>query len=262
MAAFFVLPSDPGNICYKRAREVASTLQLKSMRRNCFAPIQASNRQSMPVNVKRKEHWETIYQTKQPNQVSWTQEVPAMSLEFIHQEHLPKSAAIIDIGGGDSKLVDHLLKEGYNNITVLDISEAALERAKKRLGPDAAKVKWLVQDVLDFHPTVQYDLWHDRAAFHFQTEPSEWNQYLQNVKNAVKGLVIIGTFSTEGPQKCSGLEIRQYDEPTMKQQFESAGFQTIGCKREDHLTPSGAVQNFVFCSFYNKKRVASEKQPS
>lgn len=201
----------------------------------------------------KKEHWETIYQTKEPHQVSWTQEVPVMSLSFIHQYKIPKTAAIIDIGGGDSKLVDHLLKEGYTNITVLDVSGTALERAKRRLGPDASKVKWLVQDVLDFHPKVKYDLWHDRAAFHFQTEPSQINQYLNIVKNAVQGMVIVGTFSKDGPQKCSGLEIRQYDEQTMKQQFETAGFQNIECKREDHLTPSGAVQNFVFCSFTTKK---------
>ena len=116
----------------------------------------------------KKEHWESIYQTKEPHQVSWTQEVPVMSLSFIHQYKIPKTAAIIDIGGGDSKLVDHLLKEGYTNITVLDVSGTALERAKRRLGPDASKVKWLVQDVLDFHPKVKYDLWHDRAAFIFK----------------------------------------------------------------------------------------------
>jgi trans-aconitate methyltransferase len=200
-----------------------------------------------------KEHWETIYQTKQPNEVSWTQEVPAVSLEFVHQFKIPKSAKIIDIGGGDSKLVDFLLNEGYINISVLDISEAAIERAKERLGIDASKVTWIVCDILDFHPTTKYDLWHDRAAFHFQTDPLHINQYLQIVKESVDGMVIIGTFSPDGPKKCSGLEIKQYDENGMKEKFESNSFKNIECKREDHITPAGIVQNFVFCSFLKAK---------
>lgn len=198
---------------------------------------------------KLKEHWNTIYQTKQPNEVSWTQEVPAISLEFIHKHRLPKTAKIIDIGGGDSKLVDYLLNEGYTHLSVLDISEAAITRAKQRLGKNADKVNWIVSDILDFKPVEKYDLWHDRAAFHFQTDPSKIINYLDIVRNAVDGIVIIGTFSTDGPQKCSGLEIKQYDEISMKEKFEKSGFKNIECKREDHLTPAGAVQNFVFCSF-------------
>lgn len=196
-----------------------------------------------------KEHWETIYQTKQPNEVSWTQEVPAVSLEFVHQFKIPKTAKIIDIGGGDSKLVDFLLKEGYTNVSVLDISEAAIKRAKDRLGINASKVNWIVSDILDFHPTIKYDLWHDRAAFHFQTNPHDIHQYLQIVKDAVDGMVIIGTFSPDGPKKCSGLEIKQYDENGMKETFENNHFKNVECKREDHITPSGVIQNFVFCSF-------------
>lgn len=196
-----------------------------------------------------KEHWETIYKTKQPNEVSWTQEVPTISLEFIKKYNIPKSAKIIDIGGGDSKLVDFLLKEGYNNISVLDISEAAILRAKERLGEDANKVKWIVSDILDFKPIEKYDLWHDRAAFHFQTDSDKIERYLNIVRNAVDGMVIIGTFSVDGPQKCSGLEIRQYDEDGMKEKFEKSDFENVECKREDHITPAGAVQNFVFCSF-------------
>jgi len=196
-----------------------------------------------------KEHWDTIYKTKQPNEVSWTQEVPVVSLEFVHQFKIPKIAKIIDIGGGDSKLVDFLLKEGYTNVSVLDISEAAIERAKERLGIDASKVTWILCDILDFQPTIKYDLWHDRAAFHFQTDPNQINQYLQIVKESVNGMVIIGTFSPDGPKKCSGLEIKQYDENGMKEKFESNSFKNIECKREDHITPAGVVQNFVFCSF-------------
>ncbi|MEI7628629.1 MAG: class I SAM-dependent methyltransferase [Bacteroidota bacterium] len=196
-----------------------------------------------------KEHWDTIYKTKQPNEVSWTQEVPVVSLEFVHQFKIPKIAKIIDIGGGDSKLVDFLLKEGYTNVSVLDISEAAIERAKERLGIDASKVTWILCDILDFHPTIKYDIWHDRAAFHFQTDHKDINQYLQIVKDAVDGMVIIGTFSPDGPKKCSGLEIKQYDENGMKEMFENNSFKNIECKREDHITPTGIVQNFVFCSF-------------
>jgi trans-aconitate methyltransferase len=199
--------------------------------------------------VDTKEHWENIYKTKQPNEVSWTQEVPAVSLEFIHKFSIPKTAKIIDIGGGDSKLVDFLLAEGYSNVSVLDISESAILRAKERLGKDANKAKWIVRDILDFRPKEKYDVWHDRAAFHFQTDKAQIEKYLQIVKKSVDGLVIVGTFSVDGPFKCSGLEIKQYDEQGMKEKFETSGFQNLACKREDHITPSGAVQNFVFCSF-------------
>jgi SAM-dependent methyltransferase len=206
--------------------------------------------------VDTKEHWETIYQTKQPNEVSWNQEVPAVSLEFIHKFSIPKTAKIIDIGGGDSKLVDFLLAEGYSNVSVLDISESAILRAQERLGKDANKVKWIVCDILDFRPKEKYDVWHDRAAFHFQTDTAQIEKYLQIVKKSVDGLVIVGTFSVDGPFKCSGLEIKQYDEQGMKEKFETSGFQNLACKREDHITPSGAVQNFVFCSFMRAENEA------
>lgn len=196
-----------------------------------------------------KQHWETIYKTKQPNEVSWTQDVPTASITFIHKFQIPKSAKIIDIGGGDSKLVDNLIVEGFSNITVLDISEAAIERAKSRLGKQANKVTWLVSDILDFDPIEKYDVWHDRAAFHFQTDASKIHKYLSIINKAVAGKVIIGTFSVDGPKKCSGLDIKQYDESSMKEKFESASFKNIECKREDHITPMGAVQNFLFCSF-------------
>jgi trans-aconitate methyltransferase len=208
------------------------------------------------MNTNIKEHWDTIYQTKQPNEVSWTQEVPAVSLEFIHKFSIPKTAKIIDIGGGDSKLVDFLLAEGYSNVSVLDISESAILRAQERLGKDANKVKWIVCDILDFSPKEKYDVWHDRAAFHFQTDTTQIEKYLQIVKKSVDGLVIVGTFSVDGPFKCSGLEIKQYDEQGMKEKFETSGFQNLACKREDHITPSGAVQNFVFCSFMRAENEA------
>lgn len=201
------------------------------------------------MNSTTQTHWENIYQTKQPNDVSWTQDIPRISLEFIQKARLPKDARIIDVGGGDSKLVDYLLQEGYNDLTVLDISRAAIERAQQRLGNQAGLVNWIVGDVLDFHPTEKYDCWHDRAAFHFQTEEAAIEQYLSIAREAVRGIIIIGTFSVDGPKKCSRLEIKQYDEGGMKNKFEKFDFKNVECKREDHITPAGSVQNFVFCSF-------------
>ena len=201
------------------------------------------------MNADIKKHWETIYQTKQPNEVSWTEEKPSASLALIHSFNPSKSAKIIDIGGGDSKLVDYLLAEGYSDLSVLDISEAAIDRAKKRLGNKAKQITWIVQDVLAFKPKDQYAIWHDRAAFHFQTEEKTINSYLNLVSKAVSDNVIVGTFSTDGPTKCSGLDVKQYDETGMKSRFESRAFKNILCKRENHLTPMGAIQNFVFCLF-------------
>jgi trans-aconitate methyltransferase len=196
-----------------------------------------------------KQHWENIYSTKESHQVSWTEDVPSASLSFIHQANPAKHARIIDVGGGDSKLVDYLLAEGFLDISVLDISKAAIERAKKRLGAKAHQVHWIVSDVLSFQPTKPYDLWHDRAAFHFQTEADQIKQYVELVKKSVNGTLIVGTFSTEGPAKCSGLPIQQYNETSMKAKFEAAHFKNIECKRQDHVTPMGATQNFVFCAF-------------
>ena len=125
----------------------------------------------------KKKHWETVYETKNPDQVSWTQETPRTSLNFIHSFNLSKSAKIIDIGGGDSKLVDFLLEEGFENITVLDISQKAIQKAQLRLGSKANKVNWIVSDITQFTPTTQYDIWHDRAAFHFLTSEVDINKY-------------------------------------------------------------------------------------
>ncbi len=196
----------------------------------------------------RKTHWETVYETKSPNEVSWTQERPQTSLEFIHSFNLPKTARIIDIGGGDSKLVDYLLDEGYKNVSVLDISEKALEKAKERLGERSGKVKWIVSDITDFMPAEKYDLWHDRATFHFLTTQNQIGKYLDIAKDVVSGFLIIGTFSENGPKKCSGLDIKQYSEAQLQSQLESR-FQKIRCITEDHITPFKTAQNFLFCSF-------------
>ncbi|MEO6831323.1 MAG: class I SAM-dependent methyltransferase [Chitinophagaceae bacterium] len=196
----------------------------------------------------RKEHWEHIYATKGSNEVSWTQEIPKTSLDFIHSFNLPKTASIIDIGGGDSRLVDYLLDEGFENISVLDISENAIERAKQRLGDEAKKVTWIVSDVTEFYPSNSYDCWHDRATFHFLTNSDDRNAYLAIARQAVNNFMVIGTFSDKGPKKCSMLEVHQYSEEELQQQLQN-GFKKLKCVTEDHPTPFNTKQNFLFCSF-------------
>ena len=199
-----------------------------------------------------KNHWDTVYETKQPNEVSWTQENPKTSIDFIHKTHLGKSAKIIDIGGGDSKLVDYLLNEGYENITVLDISAKALERAKKRLGKNAEKVHWIVSDITEFKPETSYDIWHDRATFHFLTTEEHVKKYLEITEKWVASFLIIGAFSENGPKKCSGLDITQYSEKELESQF-SNSFNKLQCIKEDHITPFETKQNFTFCIFEKNK---------
>lgn len=203
------------------------------------------------MNLERKRHWETVYETKNPNEVSWTQEIPKTSLAFIKSFGLARSAKIIDIGGGDSALVDHLLNEGFENITVLDISERSLEKAKLRLGEKAKNVTWIISDILDFEPTETYDIWHDRAAFHFLTTEEEIEKYKSIVEKAVQSYLVIGTFSENGPLKCSGLEISQYSDEKLSSTFEHH-FEKIETVLEDHETPFGTTQNFLFCSFKKK----------
>ncbi len=198
----------------------------------------------------RKNHWENIYQTKELNEVSWFQPTPKTSLEFFSEFKIPLTAKIIDIGGGDSYLVDHLLDLGYLDITVLDISDRSLEKAKNRLGNKAKNVKWIVADVTNFKPTEKYDFWHDRAAFHFLIDENEIKNYLNTVQRNInpKGILIIGTFSKEGPKKCSGIEIKQYSEATLHRTFQES-FDKVKCITVNHKTPFDTVQNFVFCSF-------------
>ena len=207
------------------------------------------------MKIDRKKHWETVYETKNPDQVSWTQEIPKTSLEFIRSFKLNKDARIIDIGGGDSKLVDYLLKEGYKNITVLDISEKAIAKAKKRLGEKAGKVNWIVSDIIEFEPDTSFDVWHDRATFHFLTMEEQIKKYIKIATKFVSGYLIIGTFSQNGPKKCSGLEIKQYNEEELTSELKK-GFDKIRCVTEDHTTPFNTIQNFLFCSF---KRQLTEK---
>jgi ubiquinone/menaquinone biosynthesis C-methylase UbiE len=169
---------------------------------------------------------------------------------------LKKTAKIIDVGGGDSKLVDFLLDEGFENISVLDISSAALEKAKNRLGEKANEVNWIVSDILEFEPNNTFDVWHDRATFHFLTATDQIKKYMKTVRKSVNGFLIIGTFSQNGPKKCSGLEIKQYDEEMLTAELKD-GFDKIKCLTENHLTPFGTSQNFLFCSF--KRQILTYK---
>lgn len=198
----------------------------------------------------KKKHWETIYSTKQLNEVSWYQPTPETSLNIIKELKISKSASIIDIGGGDSFLVDNLLHLGYKNITVLDISKKAIERAKLRLGKLGETVKWIEADVSNFNPTETYSVWHDRAAFHFLTEEQDINNYITSAEKGIKssGDLIIGTFSKNGPKKCSGLEITQYSENDLTKKFK-ASFKKTTCQVVEHETPFNTTQNFIFCSF-------------
>ena len=194
-----------------------------------------------------KLHWEKIYSEKSPQEVSWTQEIPETSIEFFNELKLSKTSPIIDIGGGESKFVDYLLEEGYQNISVLDISENAIKRAKDRLGKKSKNIEWIVCDINDFNPKKKYALWHDRAVFHFLTSNVEINRYVENVKQNSENF-IVGTFSTSGPKKCSGLEISQYDKNLLSKLFEES--MTINkVEYINHITPFETTQNFIFCSF-------------
>jgi SAM-dependent methyltransferase len=198
----------------------------------------------------RKKHWENIYQNKDLQNLSWYEATPATSLEFLRRFNVPVTAKIIDIGGGDSLLADHLLALGYRDITVLDISGTAIDKAKKRLGDKASMVKWIVADAATFQPTEVYDFWHDRAAFHFLTSEKEIDAYINTIKQNLKpgGILVIGTFSEDGPKKCSGIEIKQYSEDALSNRLQKF-FKKVKCIKVDHKTPFNTIQNFIFCSF-------------
>lgn len=198
----------------------------------------------------KKEHWETIYQTKNIDEVSWYQQKPETSLSFFQKYDIDKNANIIDVGGGDSFLVDHLIALGYLNITVLDISKNAIEKAKNRLGDKANLVKWIITDITTFKPSEKYDVWHDRAVFHFLTDDSDIAYYTSIVTKNISndGCLFIGTFSDKGPKKCSGIKIKQYSEKELSEIFQSK-FNKLEGFTIDHKTPFDTEQNFVFCVF-------------
>ncbi len=202
------------------------------------------------MNTTKKEHWENVFATKNETEVSWYQPKPETSVNFFVENNIPKNARIIDIGGGDSYLIDHLLAMGYTHLYLLDISENAIQKIKKRLGANADKVTFIVSDILDFHPDTSFDVWHDRASFHFLTTENEIKNYTQLVTNSIRpnGFLFIGTFSESGPLKCSGLDITQYSVEKMEAVFETY-FELENCFTEDHNTPFNTTQNFIFCTF-------------
>ena len=202
----------------------------------------------------RKSHWEQVYSKKQSTEVSWYQQHPERSLELIKATGLAPSASIIDIGGGASTLVDFLLESGYKHLSVLDISHAAIEQAKSRLGRSkikwADKVEWLEQDITEFKTDRYFDVWHDRAVFHFLTDEKDRTRYVHAMMSVLNigAFVIIAAFDVNGPKKCSGLEVMHYSPEKMSAVLGSS-FQLIETSTETHVTPSGASQSFVYCCF-------------
>lgn len=199
--------------------------------------------------MENKTHWEKIYRTKESSQVSWYQLHPTMSLQYIQNTGVSRAGQIIDIGGGASTLVDHLLDDGFQNITVLDISAEALGIAKQRLAVRAEVVTWLEADITKINlPNHVYDVWHDRAVFHFLTKPEERTRYVNIVKKSVKpgGHVIVATFAIDGPEKCSGLEVARYDSQSLHNEF-GMDFELLDNTLEEHHTPFGTEQKFIYC---------------
>jgi 2-polyprenyl-3-methyl-5-hydroxy-6-metoxy-1,4-benzoquinol methylase len=197
-----------------------------------------------------KEHWENIYSEKAMTEVSWYQAVPETSLELIKRVAKNKDASIIDVGGGDGYLVDELIQLGYNNITVLDISVNAINKAKKRLGGIAKNIKWIISDITEFNPTDKYDVWHDRAVFHFLTKDSDIEKYksLVNINVKKNGHFILATFADNGPDKCSGLCVSKYSEKDQAVKFKDY-FTPLDSFKYKHPTPFGTTQNFTFSVF-------------
>ena len=202
------------------------------------------------TDANRKSHWETVYTTKGENEVSWFQENPAPSLELIDLVGATPESAIVDIGGGASRLVDSLIARGFRDVTVLDISQAALGAARARLGERAGAAEWVVADVTDWHPARTFDIWHDRAAFHFLVDPADRSAYVARLRHAVRpgGHVIMGTFAVDGPEKCSGLPVIRYDAASLAEQL-GEGFELAASRRQDHSTPWDSTQRFQFCIF-------------
>ena len=197
-----------------------------------------------------KEHWEDIFSTKNFDEVSWHQSNPKTSVKLILSTHPDKDAHIIDVGGGDSNLVDKLLDLGFKNIFVLDVSLKALKKSQQRLGVKARRVKWISSDIRKFETSNRFEIWHDRAAFHFLTNNSDIKRYVKLTREYIKpgGHLIISTFSLEGPKKCSGLDIKQYSEDSMKKIFYE-GFEHIKSLEEIHHTPFQTTQNFIWNVF-------------
>jgi SAM-dependent methyltransferase len=202
----------------------------------------------------RQSHWQNVYTSKGENQVSWFQETPAPSLELIELAGAGPSSGIIDIGGGASRLADCLVSQGYEDVTVLDLSAAALASARSRMGDRAARVTWIAADVTTWEPSRSYDVWHDRAAFHFLTLAKDQAAYVARLRRALRpgGHAIIGTFAPDGPERCSGLLVSRYDAASLAATLGS-GFELIDARRHEHVTPWGATQKFQFSTFRRER---------
>lgn len=198
----------------------------------------------------RQAHWSHVYTSKDERAVSWFEAVPELSLDLIHATGVGPDAAIIDIGGGASRLVDALLDEGFHDLTVLDVSAEALEKTKARLGARGAPVRWIAADVTTWQPDRLYDLWHDRAALHFLAKPDEQAAYADRLARAVMtgGHVIIATFAPDGPERCSGLPVVRHDAASLAALL-APSFTLIESRRHEHHTPDGAMQRFQFSRF-------------
>jgi SAM-dependent methyltransferase len=201
-------------------------------------------------NETRQAHWEKVYANKGEKEVSWFQENPAPSLELLSQVSAIPTSAIIDIGGGASRLVDHLIKNGFQDVTVLDLSGAALDAAKARLGDRAAQVHWFVADATVWEPVKAYDIWHDRAAFHFLTDEHDRTAYVARLGRGLKvgGHAIVATFALDGPERCSGLPVMRYDAASLGRTL-GPTFQLVHTQRHEHATPWGSQQIFQFSVF-------------
>ncbi|QWC92013.1 class I SAM-dependent methyltransferase [Cupriavidus metallidurans] len=198
-----------------------------------------------------KDHWETVYATKPPTEVSWYQSAPTLSLDLIRKLDLPADAAIADIGGGASTLVDHLLSQGFHRLVVIDLAGHALAAARDRLGARAAGVRWIEGDVTTpVLPEASVDLWHDRAVFHFLTTSEDRGAYVAQARRAVRpgGHLIIATFALDGPMQCSGLPVARYDVAGLRAEFAPA-FDLVAHTTETHTTPAGHKQSFLYCHF-------------
>ena len=196
-----------------------------------------------------KTHWEHIYETKAPTQVSWYQEHARFSLEYIRNTGIQKTDAIIDVGGGASTLVDDLIADGYQDISILDVSAVALQLARQRLGTHAVDVNWIEANITQADlPEQAYDLWHDRAVFHFLTQAIDRQRYIDTVRHTVRvgGHIILATFAPDGPERCSGLEVVRYSPESLHREF-GGDFEVVDSTREIHHTPFGKEQKFIYC---------------
>ena len=196
-----------------------------------------------------RTHWEKIYTTKAPDQVSWYRPHLETSLALIKRSAPDRTASIIDVGGGESTLVDDLREQGFENITVLDVSQAAINASRERLGERAAGVHWIAADITQVElERLAYDVWHDRAVFHFLTAHEQRVAYVRQVARSAKsgGHVIVSTFGPEGPTTCSGLDVVRYDADALHDEF-GARFRLIESSKEMHQTPFGTAQQFLYC---------------